>query len=104
MKILFLQHGFGYGGATKSLQVMQKGLFEKVEIHTITKKNKRLNKILQKEFIHSNGIIEIDIGGKRKVFVKSPASLFIVKSQASSLKQFFTGFVYQIHQATGFGH
>ncbi len=63
MKILFLQHGFGYGGATKSLQVMQKGLFEKVEIHTITKKNKRLNKILQKEFIHSNGIIEIDIDG-----------------------------------------
>ena len=63
MKILFLQHGFGYGGATKSLQVMQKGLHEKVEIHTLTKKNKRLNKILKNEFIYSNEIVEIDLDG-----------------------------------------
>ncbi len=63
MKVLFLQHGLGYGGATKSLLVMQQALGNKVEMHMVLKRNKRLNKVLSKQFIHSKSITEIDIPG-----------------------------------------
>ncbi len=63
MKILFIQQGFGYGGATKSLIETQKALKDSVDIYTITKKNKRLNKILSNEFINSKDIIELEIPG-----------------------------------------
>jgi glycosyltransferase involved in cell wall biosynthesis len=63
MKVLFIQQGFGYGGATKSLLETQKALKDHVELYTITKKNKRLNNVLSKEFKYSNKIVELDIPG-----------------------------------------
>lgn len=63
MKVLFIQQGFGYGGATKSLIETQKALKDSVDIYTITKKNKRLNKILSYEFTNSKDIIELEIPG-----------------------------------------
>ncbi|MBA3680763.1 MAG: glycosyltransferase family 4 protein [Bacteroidetes bacterium] len=61
MRVLFLQHGLGYGGATKSMFIMQQALYPRAEIYTIIKRNKRINKVLSKEFIYSKEIKEIDI-------------------------------------------
>ncbi len=61
MRVLFLQHGFGYGGATKSLHIMQQALDGKAEVYTFVKKNKRLNKVLSSEFVFSKQLREIDI-------------------------------------------
>lgn len=63
MKVLFLQHGFGYGGATKSLLIMQQALHNKVEIYTFVKQNKKLNKIISKELSYSKILKEIDVLG-----------------------------------------
>lgn len=62
-RILFLQHGLGYGGATKSLMVMQQALAGKVEIHTVVKRNKRLNKLLMPALSHSSKVLELDLPG-----------------------------------------
>lgn len=58
-KICFLQHGLGYGGATKSLLQLQEILKDEFEIHTICLPVK--NQKLKDLFINSKRISEIDI-------------------------------------------
>lgn len=61
MKVLFLQHGLGYGGATKSLLLMQQALKENVECYTILSRTKKINQDIKKEFIHSKQFVAMDI-------------------------------------------
>lgn len=63
MRVLFLQQGLGYGGATKSLLLMQQALYGQVEMFTMVKKNKRLNKVLIGELKHSEKVVESDVPG-----------------------------------------
>ena len=63
MRVLFIQQGLGYGGASQSLIQMQKCLKDDVEIFTILKKNRRLNQKLKHLLIHSKEIVEMDIPG-----------------------------------------
>ncbi len=63
MRVLFLQQGLGYGGASQSLIQMQKALRDDVEIFTVLKKNKRLNKQLKHLLSSSKEIIEMHLPG-----------------------------------------
>ncbi len=90
MKVLYLQHGLGYGGATKSLLVMQKSLHDKIEIHTITKKNKRLNKFLKKEFIYSKDIKEVDIDGVYSYSEGISSYKDLIKAQRCNIDEIIT--------------
>ena len=63
MRVLFLQQGLGYGGASQSLIQMQKALRDDVEIFTVLKKNKRLNKQLKHLLSSSREIIEMHLPG-----------------------------------------
>lgn len=63
MRVLFLQQGLGYGGATKSLMLMQQALHGAVEMFTIIKRNKRLNKVLSGELNYSRKVVECDVPG-----------------------------------------
>lgn len=63
MRVLFIQQGLGYGGASQSLIQMQKCLKDDVEIFTILKKNRRLNQKLKHLLIHSKEVVEMDIPG-----------------------------------------
>ena len=63
MRVLFLQQGLGYGGASQSLIQMQRALTGKVEMYTVLKKNRRLNKKLMHLLCHSKVVVEMDIPG-----------------------------------------
>jgi glycosyltransferase involved in cell wall biosynthesis len=63
MKVLFLQQGLGYGGASQSLIQMQKALKGEVEIFTVLKKNKRLNKKLKHLLSASHQALEMHLPG-----------------------------------------
>ncbi len=59
-KVLFIQHGFGYGGATKSLLLMQKVLHEKFKIYTITLKVSNKTRAIIQDFEKYSEISEYD--------------------------------------------
>jgi glycosyltransferase involved in cell wall biosynthesis len=61
IKVLFLQHGLGYGGATKSLLLMQKALKDDIESYTILCRTKKINQDIKKEFIYSKEFVAMDI-------------------------------------------
>jgi glycosyltransferase involved in cell wall biosynthesis len=61
MKVLYLQHGLGYGGATKSLMLMQKAVSDTVECHTVLSRTKKINKKIKNGFINSKEFNAFDI-------------------------------------------
>ena len=61
IKVLFLQHGLGFGGATKSLLLMQKALKDDIECYTVLCRTKKINQEIKKEFIHSKEFVAMDI-------------------------------------------
>jgi glycosyltransferase involved in cell wall biosynthesis len=63
MRVLFIQQGLGYGGASQSLIQMQKCLKDDVEMYTILKRNRRLNKQLKHLLQYSKLVVEMDIPG-----------------------------------------
>jgi len=50
IKVLFIQHGLGYGGATKSLLLMQKALANEFKLYTISQKVSRKTREIIDEF------------------------------------------------------
>jgi glycosyltransferase involved in cell wall biosynthesis len=63
MRVLFIQQGLGYGGASQSLIQMQKCLKDDVEMYTILKRNRRLNQQLKHLLQYSKLVVEMDIPG-----------------------------------------
>lgn len=63
MRVLYIQQGLGFGGASQSLIQMQKCLKGEVEIYTILKRNRRLNKQLKHMLQYSKMVVEMDIPG-----------------------------------------
>ncbi len=63
MRVLFIQQGLGYGGASQSLIQMQKCLKDDVEMYTILKRNRRLNQKLKHLLQYSKMVAEMDIPG-----------------------------------------
>jgi glycosyltransferase involved in cell wall biosynthesis len=61
MKILFLQHALGYGGATKSLLLMQQAIEKHCdcEIQTVVPTIKRKHKDIVSNFKHSEILVEL---------------------------------------------
>ena len=57
-KILFIQHGFGYGGATKSLLIMQKTLFNSFKLYAITQEVSKQSKALIEDFKKYSEVVE----------------------------------------------
>ncbi len=63
MRVLFIQQGLGYGGASQSLIQMQKCLKDDVEMYTILKRNRRLNQKLKHLLQYSKKVVEMDLPG-----------------------------------------
>jgi glycosyltransferase involved in cell wall biosynthesis len=61
MRVAFLQHGLGYGGATKSLLLMQKALKDDIECYTILSRTKKINQDIKSQFIYSQVFVAMDI-------------------------------------------
>ena len=61
MKVLFLQHGLGFGGATKSLILMQQALKNDIECYTVHSCTLKKNRNIQKEFYYTKEIVAMDI-------------------------------------------
>ena len=80
MKILFLQHCLGYGGATKSLILLQKALYNYVDIYTGIRKNINNDLKIKKQFEYSKEIVEFTI-----------PIIYAFKDMRSSTKEFNKG-------------
>lgn len=61
MKVLYLHHDLGYGGATKSLLLMQKAVSNTTECYAALNYTKNINEKVKKEFIHSKEFVVFDI-------------------------------------------
>jgi len=59
-KILFIQHGLGYGGATKSLLLLQKQLFKEYKLYTISQPVSKKTKSIIKDFEKYSEFAELD--------------------------------------------